>query len=292
MSINERIKIIRDRLDLSTNTVSEWLNITPQRLRQKVADGIWNLEDINIICDRTGYSFNWICQGYGPEKESDAIEALESYKLKGVREDNAAYLTGKSIRPITVTVDRAGKELITYVAVKAQAGYMRGYGDTKYMEKLPAFTLPNFNDNGTFRMFEVAGDSMRQLGGGGLQDGDKVIGLYVEDVFSMKDNMVYVIVSTEGIVIKRIINRLGTADKMIVLKSDNKNGDYPNVILPADKIKEVWEYKAHISRQLNFATDLFEMINEIQVQQAKLSKRVDDMDSITRAIQKGGIASK
>ena len=46
-------------------------------------------------------------------------------------------------------------------------------------------------------MFQVSGESMLQLGGGGLHDGDIVIGQYLEDIFSLRDNRVYVIISTE-----------------------------------------------------------------------------------------------
>lgn len=281
--INHRIKQILSELGLSSRQLAAWLNVSDGRISQKFKEGVWDsLEELKLISANSGYSLDWIVTGKGHkhfmEKELGPPSA---------EEPTPDYLHGKKIRPITVTVDRSGKELITYVPVKAQAGYARGYSDDKFIEKLPAFSLPNFQDHGTFRMFQVSGDSMRQLGGGGLQDGDVVIAQYVEDFYTMKDNMVYVIVSTDGIVIKRVINRLSTTDKMLVLKSDNKNGDYPNVILQANKLVEVWEYKAHISRQLNFATDLFEMINEIQVQQAKLSQRVDEMDSKTMAIIKG-----
>ncbi len=292
ISINERIRLILDRQGIANKDVAEWLGMTNSRLSQKFKAGIWDsVDELKVIAKHTGMSLDSLITGVGfdsdivPKVEEPTIPVGKGMSAK-VADIGMDYLSGKVIRPIMVTVDRSGRELITYVPVKAQAGYARGYSDEKYIEKLPAFTLPNFADNGTFRMFQVAGDSMRQLGGGGLQDGDVVIGAYVEDFFTMKDNMVYVIVSTDGIVIKRIINRLSTSDKMIVLKSDNKNGDYPNVILHANKIVEVWEYKAHISRQLNFATDLYDMINEMQVQHAKLSERVDDIDSKTRMIKK------
>lgn len=285
MSLSERIKLILTREKISDRTVAEWLDLTPSRVSQKMKDAIWGIDDVLKISEKTGYAFNWICQGYGPEHEDETVAALENYKPGTVAESSAEYLNGKTIRPITVTVDKSGKELISYVPVKAQAGYMKGYGDSRYIEKLPAFTLPQFNDHGSFRMFQVSGDSMLQLGGGGLHDGDIVIGQYLEDIFSLRDNRVYVIVATDGVVVKRVLNRLTTSDKALILKSDNKNGQYPDRVLHAKDILEVWELKAFISRQLSFATDLWQVINDLQAQQAILANRVDQMDSITRALK-------
>jgi len=191
-------------------------------------------------------------------------------------ETSEHYLRGDSIRPVTVTVDRTGKELITYVPVRAQAGYRKGFGDPHYIEKLPAYSLP-INVSGTHRMFQVDGNSMRQLGGGGLHDGDIVIASYVEDIFSLKDGRVYVVVSTEGIIIKRCINRLLTEDKVLVANSDNKSGEYPPIILHPHEILEVWELKAYISKQLSLATDLWDVLNDMQVKMALLDDEVKQL---------------
>ncbi len=300
MTRNQRILQALKESGKSQADLATMLGVTRATVSERLANEkeIDSYDFLIKVAQLTNKSLSWLVTGKDktmvvadetlPNVQEPLVPVKKGITAQVAKAVEAAddFLSGKVIRPIMVTVDRSGKELISYVPVKAQAGYARGYSDERYIEKLPAFSLPNFQDHGTFRMFQVSGDSMRQLGGGGLQDGDVVIAQYVEDFFAMKDNMVYVIVSTDGIVIKRVINRLSTTDKMLVLKSDNKNGDYPNVIMHANKIVEVWEYKAHISRQLNFATDLFEMINEIQVQQAKLAQRVDEMDSKTRAIIK------
>ena len=123
-----------------------------------------------------------------------------------------------------------------------------------------------------------------RLGGGGLSDGSKFIGLYVEDIFTIRDNMVYGIVTTNGFVVKRVINRLSTPDKALFLKSDNKSGQFKTYPVRANEILEVWEYKGHFSYDATFPTDLWDIINDMQVQQALLSERVDKMDSATRAL--------
>jgi transcriptional regulator with XRE-family HTH domain len=189
------------------------------------------------------------------------------------------YFKAEAVRPITVVVDRSGKELISYVPVKAQAGYRRGFGDPQFVETLPAFNLP-INISGTHRMFQVDGASMRQLGGGGLNDGDIVIAQYVEDIFTVKDGRVYVVVTTEGVIVKRCINRLATADKVLVANSDNKSGEFAAIILHPSDILEVWEYKAHISKQLPLATDLWDVINDLTYKQALLSEEVKELKKL------------
>jgi phage repressor protein C with HTH and peptisase S24 domain len=284
MSISERIKLVFEREGITNIVAAGWLGITASRMSQKMNDAIWDsVRELTLVSEMTGYNLEWLVYGTGAEKLQETFES---------KENQEQYLAGKVIRPITVTVDRSGKELISYVPVKAQAGYMRGYGDAKFIEKLPAFTLPQFNDHGSFRMFQVSGDSMLQLGGGGLHDGDIVIGQYLEDIFSLRDNRVYVIVSTEGVVVKRVLNRLTTADKALILKSDNKNGQHQDRVLHAKDILEVWELKAFISRQLSFATDLWELINDLQANQALLAERVDNMDSATRALLNSPNAKK
>lgn len=300
MTRNQRIKIALKEASVTQTQLAERLGVSHasvnERLNAKDTE-IDSFEFLLAVSELTGKSPYWLYNGEEQKASQYLVDEVNKAKdtlileeaevlLGNLSDKEKAYLKGSVVRPVTVTVDRSGKELISYVPVKAQAGYANGFGDPKFMQKLPAFTLPNFNDHGTFRMFQVSGDSMLQLGGGGLKDGDVVIGQYVEDFFTMRDNMVYVVVYSEGVVIKRIINRLSTADKALIMKSDNRNGQYPNFLVHAKDILEVWEYKAHISRQLNFATDLWELINDLQAQQAILANRVDNLDSLNKALTK------
>ena len=55
--------------------------------------------------------------------------------------------------PQVVAVNPSGDENVVYVPIQARAGYLDGYGDTEYIEKLPSFNMPHLT-NGTFRCFE------------------------------------------------------------------------------------------------------------------------------------------
>lgn len=282
MAINERIRQILFSEKIANKDVAEWLGMTSSRLSQKLKDEIWDsVEELKKISEKTGYRLDWIVTGNGDPKEELAqmsIVSEPSIALVKEKSNTAEYLKGSVVRPITVTVDRQGKELVSYVPVKAQAGYMRGYADAHYIEKLPAFTLPALTNHNTYRMFEVDGPSMQQLGGKGLKQGDIIIAQYVEDILAMKDNLVYVVVSTEGVAIKRVINRLkNMEDPMLIMTSDNKGGDHPTYSLKPKEIKEVWMAKRVISSDFSFDTDLFQMLGDIQHEQIKMKEEIKQL---------------
>lgn len=180
---------------------------------------------------------------------------LESYIKKGY----------PMKEPILVTVDNLGHDNIAYVPVKAQAGYLTGYKDKEYFEKLPAFALPGFK-NDVYRAFEVSGYSMLPAEGVGLYPGDIIIAAFLDHPHKIRDSRVYVIVceapEVDNIIVKRCLNRLEANNKIICI-SDNKNGDYPAIILETEQIKEVWEFKAKISRHIPPPGSIFDQLNDL-----------------------------
>jgi transcriptional regulator with XRE-family HTH domain len=306
--MTERNNRIREAIESksSQQKVADRLKITRQAVNLQLSKktDIDSVEFIDAVAELTGYSRDFLIKGtdssWAVAKTEEEVLAelarIQHLRRAGLpeisknsndelgsvggsmQEDAEVYLTGKNIRPITVSVDRSGNELITYVPVKAQAGYRKGYGDPQFLQQLPAFSLPIIiSKTRTYRMFQTDGNSMRQLGGGGLNDGDVVIAGYVEDVFSVKDGRVYVVVTTEGVLIKRIINRLSTPDKVLICNSDNKSGEYGAIIVHPHEILEVWEYVAHISKRLEFSVDLWEVLNELQAKQAILEDQIKQM---------------
>lgn len=146
---------------------------------------------------------------------------------------------GSSVRILSITVDKNGRENIELVPVKASAGYLNGYADPEYISELPRFSLPMFNQ-GSYRAFELKGDSMLPL-----QSGTVIIGEFIEDWFNLKPGLTYIIVSkTEGVVYKRIANKF-KSDKGLKLLSDNKV--YEPFYVQTEDILEIWGAKAFIS---------------------------------------------
>ncbi|MNL31658.1 hypothetical protein D3C87_1534570 [compost metagenome] len=143
---------------------------------------------------------------------------------------------------MSVTVDGHDRENIELVPVKASAGYMNGYADPEYVATLPKFSLPMFNQ-GTYRAFEIKGDSMRPLASGSI-----IVAEYVENWNDIKPGQTYVIVSKdEGVVYKRVAYKF-KEDKGLKLVSDNKS--YDPYWVEAGDIMEVWRAKAFISTAL------------------------------------------
>src|ERR1700750_706811 len=104
-----------------------------------------------------------------------------------------------NLRILSISVDKDDNENIEMVPLKASAGYLNGYADPEYVAQLPKFYLPMFK-NGTFRAFEIKGDSMLPLASGTI-----IIGEYLENWSDVKQGDTYVVVSkSEGIVFKRI----------------------------------------------------------------------------------------
>ena len=147
--------------------------------------------------------------------------------------------SGKNLRILSITVDEHNRENIELVPEKAAAGYLAGYADPEYLEELPRFRLPNLPE-GTYRAFEISGDSMLPISSGSI-----IIGEYVENWDHLKDGQPYIVLSRrDGIVFKRIFNQAETPDQLI-LQSDNPA--YPAYKLPMDELLEIWKAKAYIS---------------------------------------------
>ena len=147
---------------------------------------------------------------------------------------------GGKLRILALTVDRDQNENIEWVPQKAAAGYLNGYADPEYLEVLPKFRLPMLPSTGTYRAFEIAGDSMLPIASGTV-----IVGRYVDEWAGLKDGTPCVVVSArEGIVFKRVFNKIKT-HSLFSLHSDN--AAYAPYEVTATDVLEIWEAKSYIS---------------------------------------------
>lgn len=163
--------------------------------------------------------------------------------------------------PKVVTVDRHGRENVVLVPVRARAGYLAGYGDTEFIETLPAFSLPGLT-HGTFRAFEIGGPSMVPT----LNDSDIVVGRYVESFSEVRDDRVYIVVTQrDGIVAKRVINRV-TREGKLILNSDNQKlrDEFPPIIVDPEEVLEIWYGVIHITRQMRAPGEVYNRLLEVE----------------------------
>jgi len=147
-----------------------------------------------------------------------------------------------NLRILSISVDKDDNENIELVPLKASAGYLNGYADPEYVAQLPKFYLPMFKQ-GTYRAFEIKGDSMLPLVSGTI-----IIGEYMENWGDVKSGETYVIVSkSEGVVYKRMGSKFRT-DKKLKLISDNPV--YEPYEISGEDVLEIWKAKAYISTQM------------------------------------------
>ncbi|WP_299114940.1 S24/S26 family peptidase [uncultured Winogradskyella sp.] len=180
-------------------------------------------------------------------------------KSKEMLKSNVSNTQTYSGIPQVIAVNQTGDENVIYVPIKARAGYLDGYGDPEYIETLPSFNMPHLT-NGTYRCFEVKGNSMVRT----FFDSDLVFGKYVEDLRDIKDGRIYIVVSkNDGIVLKRVINRIAEHNKLI-LKSDNKDGNYPTYTINAEEVVEVWHVTMYASEQMPEPVDIYDRLHELE----------------------------
>ncbi|MCB0489518.1 MAG: helix-turn-helix domain-containing protein [Cyclobacteriaceae bacterium] len=146
---------------------------------------------------------------------------------------------GKEV--LVVSVDSDEKENIELVPQKAAAGYLNGYADPEYVKELPKFKLPMLK-SGTYRAFEISGDSMLPI-----LPGTIIIGEYLDNLKDLKNGKTYVLVTErEGVVYKRVFNYLDESGKLFLV-SDNRQ--YAPYQIDGSDVIEAWSAKAYISVQ-------------------------------------------
>jgi transcriptional regulator with XRE-family HTH domain len=177
---------------------------------------------------------------------------------------------GGKLRVLAFTVDQDQNENIELVPQKAAAGYLNGYADREYLEVLPKFRLPMLSNTGTYRAFEIAGDSMLPIASGTV-----IVGRYVEDWTTIKDGTPCIVVSNrDGIVFKRVYNKLRSG-AMFVLHSDNPH--FSPYDVKVDDVLEIWEAKSYISSTFPIAELSLERVASLVLdlqQQVALLKKV------------------
>ncbi len=137
------------------------------------------------------------------------------------------------------------EDKIFHVPVKAKAGYGDQFNDPVYLSDLDAYSLPvDYFKFGTYRSFEIEGDSMFPA----LNSGEIVICNKVEDVslwqYNIKNGYVYVVVTKDDILVKRVINRIKD-NHSLELISENKF--YEPIILNIEEVQEIWLVKMKLS---------------------------------------------
>ncbi|MBS1620752.1 MAG: LexA family transcriptional regulator [Bacteroidetes bacterium] len=214
---------------------------------------------------------------YEEERADPRIDVLEIvcdiFKLtlddilrKDLSDSKGGYLAKRRAMKMS-----SGPAEITFVPVKAAAGYLAGYADQDFIDELNTFTLPMLS-GGDYRAFEIIGDSMLPTPSGSIIVGEKI-----EKIDDVKNSAPYIVVSkNEGIVYKRIVKNNRVKNKLTMM-SDNPA--FHPYTMNAEDVLEMWQAQMIISKVKSQdrwdMQQLSNIVTELQQQVNSLKKKVN-----------------
>lgn len=201
------------------------------------------------------------------ETVSDLFKvSIDDLLRKDLSETKGSYLSKR--RQMKMVSE---SNVIHFVPVKAAAGYLNGYADPEFLDELNTFTLPMLS-SGTYRAFEIVGDSMLPTPSGSV-----IVGAKVEDFDDVKNNNAYIVLSrTEGVVYKRVLKSNRSKNKL-TLVSDNPA--YQPYHVNAEDVLEFWSAQMVISKiaqgQRWDVSNLASLVTNLQDQVNNLKKKMN-----------------
>lgn len=214
---------------------------------------------------------------YEEERADPRIDVLEIvcdiFKLtlddllrKDLTDNKGNYLAKRRAMKMS-----SGPAEITFVPVKAAAGYLAGYADQDFIDELNTFTLPMLS-GGEYRAFEIIGDSMLPTPSGSVIVGEKI-----QSLDTVKNNAACIVISrSEGIVYKRVVKNTRLKNKL-TLVSDNPA--FHPYTMNAEDVLEMWQAQLVISKintqQRWDMNQLTNIVSDLQEQVVSLKKRMN-----------------
>jgi transcriptional regulator with XRE-family HTH domain len=177
---------------------------------------------------------------------------------------------GKNRMLFPILIDEDGRDVVELVPLKASAGYLQGYADPDYVERLPRMKLP-FLPTGKHRAFPIKGDSMPPI-----KEGSFIVAKYLEKIEEVKNGNTYIVVTKDdGLSYKRIFN-LNIKKGFLECHSDNKI--YQPYSVNLKDIVELWEYTCCINmtdykeEELNVES-IMNMLRNLQVEMEMIKRQ-------------------
>ncbi len=178
-------------------------------------------------------------------------------------------IKNKNLRVLAISVDQENNGNIELVDTKAEAGYLESFSDPQYIRDLPKIQFPNIPE-GTFRGFEINGESMLPM-----ESGSIVICSYVESLNQIKNDKTYIIVGkSEGLVYKRVLRN--NERRSLILISDNPV--YAPYEISYEEVSEIWQYYAHLS----FSDEKKSIDNRVEERIIDIQKNIEEIKGIMK----------
>jgi len=193
---------------------------------------------------------------------------IDSFITLDLSEGNLEVSQSEDLRILAISVDADNNENIELVDSTAEAGYLDSFQNPEFIKDLPKIQFPNM-PHGTYRGFEISGDSMLPV-----ESGSIIVCSYTERIDDIKDGSTYIIASKErGLVYKRVYKQPQT--NRLLLVSDNTH--YQPYEIDLAEVTEVWKYYAHLSfsdGQQNYNDALESRLADIQSKVSDIHNRL------------------
>lgn len=208
-----------------------------------------------------------------------SIDSLTNLDLANVDEKQVQhqkeiqkYTSAVNLKVNHITIDKPKTEVVKLVPERAAAGYTTGYGQDDFVQDLPTYQLPFLSKGRNYRAFEISGDSMLPL-----KDKSIVIGEKLDEITDVKDGQVCIVVSKEGIVLKKVYNKADTRGTLLLKSSNIAYSPYE---VEVDDVIEIWKFTSYISREFP------EEVDDIQELKRAFMRMESELQDIKLDIQK------
>jgi len=187
---------------------------------------------------------SWLLMGKG-EMLASAKAAEQPKDPKKPEPERTHVYYGGLNSPAVITLNLAGDEGIMLVPTPAQAGYQLSREKPQLLEtmELEMLALPQFSGK-SHRAFEVEGSSMEPT----LWTSDVVIARCVDNWRLVKPRHVYVVVTEDSLMVKRIPRPILDHDDEVELLSDNSY--FSPYTVPRSSIWEIWEVRGILTTRV------------------------------------------
>ena len=138
-----------------------------------------------------------------------------------------------------------GPYTVPLVPVAAQAGYAKNFYDMAYIEKLDTYPiLPGVDPHGaSWRYFQVQGESMEPT----LKPDQFILTSQVikEDWRNVEHTYIYVIITGEGVIVKRLYKVKGK-EYWAAVSDNSDEHKYPQFRIYVKDVQELWKFRRKV----------------------------------------------
>lgn len=172
---------------------------------------------------------------------------MKQYKINplwlfGESESMYTKVQKQEVLPKVIVMDSQDNENVVMVNAKAAAGYPSNLSNHNWYTALPAFNIPLPSFKGvSIRAFQVEGYSMLPI----LKPDEWVFGKAVLHLESIKEGDVYVVVTHDSVLVKRVFHQDASN---LLLVSENK--EYDKLVMPKNEVQELWHFASKMSFDL------------------------------------------